>query len=75
MSSCIAVCLVAVISRDYTLGPQFMLGIKFAVGGSGPVVFSSMIRHNKTILEFAVCDMRDYQGLVKCYQPRVRLSR
>ncbi len=30
--------------------------------------------YNKTIIEFGFCDMRNYQGLGKCYQPRLRLS-
>ncbi len=30
--------------------------------------------YNKTVTEFGFCDMRNYQGLGKCYQPRFRRS-
>jgi hypothetical protein len=30
--------------------------------------------HNKTIIEFGFCDMQNYQGLGKRYQPRLRIS-
>jgi hypothetical protein len=30
--------------------------------------------YNKTIIEFSFCDMQNYQGLSKRYQPRFRLG-
>ena len=37
-------------------------------------VYFSLEMYNKTIIEFGLCDMRNYQGLGKCYQPRLRLG-
>ena len=41
-------------------------------------MFASLIffleMYNKTIIEFGFCDMQNYQGLRKCYQPRPRLG-
>ena len=38
-------------------------------------MFIILQMYNKTIIEFGFCDMQNYQGLGKRYQPRLRLGR
>ena len=34
------------------------------------ILFTCKTMHNKTIIRFGFCDIRNNQGLGKCYQPQ-----